>query len=151
MMIDVSSAISALMPSMASRYEIPSDGTSGSSSWNWKPAAARSYAQYSQSDAISEMLVPTTDTHRTRSGRCRAKNMMTSALTKGAHVMIERRGSLLMIRAASPELNPEEKNQQSDGHTVHVILRTSRLYGAHVVAGGQRPRAERIEDAVHEV
>ena len=58
--------------------------------------------QYTQSDATSEIPVPTTDVQRTSSGRCRAANMMTSALTNGAHVMIERMGSLLIIQAAHP-------------------------------------------------
>src|SRR5687768_9945645 len=97
MMIDVSRHISALMPSTAKRYEMPSEGTSANSSVNWKPAAARSYAQYTHSEATSEMVAPMSEVQRTSSGRVRATNMTTRPATNGAQVMIERIGSSVML------------------------------------------------------
>jgi len=41
-MIAVSSTSTSPMPSRPSRYEIPTDGTSGIDSPNWKPAVVRS-------------------------------------------------------------------------------------------------------------
>src|SRR5467141_1687860 len=107
MMIDVSSESSALIPSTPSRYEIPSDGTSCISSWNWNPAAARSYCTYTQSDATSDTEAPM------------------SALTNGAQVITERIGSPVI--GVASQLHQHHENQDAHGDAVGIVLRASGL------------------------
>src|SRR5262245_25974559 len=116
MMIDVRRDMSALMPSIASRYEMPSDGTSVTLSWNWKPAIARSYAKYTQSDASSEIEAAASDSSRTSSGCLRAKNMTRSAATNGAQVITERMGTPFMSVTSAPRPAAEEDRRRDRTH-----------------------------------
>src|SRR5437870_13010156 len=108
---------------------MPSDGTSDSCSLNWNPAAARSYAKYTQSDATSDTDAPVSAVSRTSNGRCRAKNMMMMALTNGAQVMIESRcnpiigfrgpkGSAPRETGSAPQRqrDPSSENQSPQQH-----------------------------------
>src|SRR4030095_8085550 len=81
---------------------MPSDGTSETLSWNWKPAAARSYAKYTHSDASSETVAPDSDRIRTSSGLPRATTRTRTAAINGAHVITERIGSPLTSVTSAP-------------------------------------------------
>src|SRR5205814_1848736 len=106
---------------------------------------------------------------RTASGRWRAVNMMRSAPTKGAHVISESTGSLVIVtgsarpvltvgglrkaRMASspPPLGPDEEQQDAEGDPIDIVLRLPALDAPHEVAGAQRPRGQEVQHAVHEV
>src|SRR5215216_5615660 len=115
---------------------------------------------------MSEIAVPTTAIQRTRRGRWRATNMISSAAMNGAHVMIDSRGSDVidtpitvglstfgfgLSRSCRDPLNPDDEDDHPEGHGVDVILCTTGLHRSHVVAGGERPRAGGVKDTIDNV
>src|SRR6266571_6870647 len=100
------------------------------------------------------MPVVTAAIHRTARGRWRAVNMMSSAPTKGDHVMIESSGtseSTWRVTILPPHLDPDDEEQQAERDAVDVVLRPAALYASQGVATAQRESRQHIEDTVHEV
>src|SRR5262249_61854965 len=96
--------------------------------------------------------------------------MISSAPTKGDHVMIDSTGTPTVIVALSassartergerevrvassaPELCPHEEEEHAEGDPVDVVLRLAALHAAERVASAQRPGAQHVEDAVDQV
>src|SRR5262245_59207677 len=74
--------------------------------------------------------------------------MMSTAPMNGAHVMTESTGQPLM--SARPSA-PDEEQEHAQGHAVDVVLREPGLEPAQAVAEAERPGAEEVHDAVHDV
>src|SRR5256712_2503662 len=92
--------------------------------------------------------------HRTARGRWRAVNMMSSAPTKGDHVMIESSGtseSTWRITILPPQLGPDDEEQQAERDAVDVVLRPAALYASQGVATAQPEGRQHVENTVHEV
>src|ERR671918_933625 len=114
-------------------------------------------------ESTVDTAVATSAISRTASGRWRAVNMISTAPTNGAHVMTDRTGNGIMaVRAAArparavaissqPPLGEHEEQQRAQGHAVEIVLRHPALQAAQPVTRPQRPRAQRVEHAVHEI
>src|SRR5437899_1186554 len=99
------------------------------------------------------MPVVTAEIHRTARGRWRAVNMMSSAPTKGDHVMIESSGtseSPWRITILPPQLGPDDEEQQAERDAVDVVLRPAALYASQGVATAQREGRQHVENTGHE-
>ena len=66
---------------------------------------------------------------RTASGRWRATNMMSTAPTNGAHVMIDSTGNGI-TRSPQAPLGQHEEQQDAERHPVDVVLRQPGLQPA---------------------
>src|ERR1043166_6378061 len=116
-----------------------------------------------KTDSTVEIDVVTSAISRTASGWWRARNMMSTAPTNGAHVMIDSTGNGITAvrgeprRAASrgcsskSPLGEDEQHEGAEGDAVHVVLGQAALDPPQAVARPQRPRAEHVEDAVDHV
>src|SRR5687767_5915423 len=120
-----------------------------------------------KTDSTTEIAVVTSAMSRTASGRCRARNMISTAPTNGDHVIIERTGNGIMaVRAEArraarrarefemsshPPLGQDEQHEGAEGDAVDVVLGQPRLQASQPVPRPQRPRAQHVQHAVHEV
>src|SRR4030095_4774591 len=101
-----------------------------------------------KTDSTTETAVLTSAMSRTASGRWGAQNMMSTAPTNGAHVMMDSTGNGI-TRSPQAPLRQHEEQQHAERHTVDVVLRKPGLQPANPVARPQRPRAQHVEHAVH--
>src|SRR6266508_4171633 len=118
-------------------------------------------------DSTVEIAVVTSAMSRTASGRCRARNMISTAPTNGDHVMMESTGNGIIAVRAEPrraarracgfEISPEppvgedEQQEGAERDAVDVVLGLAALQAALPVARPQRPRAQHVEHAVHQI
>src|SRR6267142_5073021 len=103
-----------------------------------------------KTESTVDTAVVTRAMRRTHSGWWRATNMMSTAPTNGAHVMIDRTGNGI-TRSPQPPLGQHEEQQDAERDPVDVVLRLSGLDSAQPVAGPQRQSTQHVEHAVHQV
>src|SRR5574339_1208551 len=105
-------------------------------------------------ERIRGTTVETTASQRTRSAFRRARNMISSAPTKGDQVMIDSSGKLLRPRgmaSLSGPSHPDHQEEDAEGHAVDVVLGLAGLDASKPVPQGERPGAEHVQDSVDDV
>ena len=88
-------------------------------------------------DSTVETAVLTSAMSRTASGRWRATNMMSTAPTNGAHVMMDSTGNGI-TRSPQAPLGQHEEQQHAERDAVDVVLRES---GLQARGADRRPAA----------
>src|SRR4030095_8202408 len=101
-------------------------------------------------DSTVETAVLTSAMSRKGSGRWRATNMMSTAPTNGAHVMMDSTGNGI-TRSPQAPLSQHEEQQHAERHAVDVILRQPGLQPAQPGASPQRQCAQHVEHAVDQI
>src|SRR5919109_2482903 len=112
-----------------------------------------------KTESTVDTAVVTSAISRTASGRWRARNMMSTAPTKGYHVMIDSAGNGILMAArgdgprcsSQPPLGQHEQHEDAHGDAVDIVLGQPALQPPQPIARAQRPRAQQIEDAVHDI